>query len=138
MAAPLYIPSSSTTGSSVGSPISTTVITSSYTVPVGRFAKLVANLEGSATLTINGVTALRGTQNSVLGSSPLNHRVWFNAGASRNENVLQTLGADNVSFTLGSSFASATDQKTVTADLSLPAGTVIAGTGTWRATVMLF
>lgn len=108
-------------------PSSVSVKTGSYDIPTGKYAKVVVNLEGSATFTIGGVTALVGTQNSVLGSSSL---TYSNTGVSGR---LSTHGAETVA---GSAFTPATDQKTVIAEYWLPAGTTINGTGTWRAVVM--
>jgi len=131
MAAPLYIPSSG--GSAGQNPESVSVITTSYTVPAGKYAKLVVNLEGSATFTVNGTTAIRGTQNSVLGSSPIQTE----SRGTPSVNHMLTTGTNNVGSS-GAAFVSATDQKTVTTEINLPAGAVANGTGTWRALVMIF
>lgn len=111
-------------------PVAVSVRTASYTIPAGRYARVTVNLEGSATFTIGGVTALRGTQNSVLGSSP----VGTNSGSGVNSIAV----AQSPSTNSGAAFSSATMQQTVTTDIWLPAGTVINGTGVWRATVQEF
>lgn len=114
-------------------PSSVAVKTASYTIPAGKYARVVVNLEGSATFTIGGVTALRGTQNSVLASDNIKLSV-----------VASSLGALGTHLTgaaadlgaAGGAFNETTDQKSVTETLWLPTGTIINGTGTWRAVVM--
>ena len=108
------------------SPVAISVKTGSYTIPVGRWARAVVNVEGTGTFTVNGTTALRGTQNNVLASSVLQYYV--NGSA----NTLHSAGGTNPA---GSAFSSATDQKTIVGEFNLPTGTVINGSGTWRATV---
>lgn len=141
MSSPIYIPSSAGFNNN---PLSTTVRTASYTIPAGRYARVVANLEGSATLTINGTTALRGTQNSILSSSGLITQTQIiNAGfggvsTNFSGQVLMTGAGVNNGGTnnFGSAaFTSGTDQKTVVQEFWCPTGTVINGTGTWRAIV---
>lgn len=129
MSAPLVVPFNF-------QPSAVSVKTGSYTIPAGKYAKVTVNLEGSATFTIGGVTAIRGTQNSVLGSSLL---TTFNGGGagSADNNSLST-GVPTSENSAGAAFSSATDQKTVIAELWLPTGTVIDGTGTWRAVVQEF
>jgi hypothetical protein len=134
MAAPIYIPSSAGAAASF-KPNSVAVITTSYTVPAGSFAKVLVNLEGSATLTVNGNTAIRGTQNSVLASDNLRTAT---GGGANTSNALFTTTSDGSTGAIGSVFNETTDQKTVTSDIFVPSGTVISGTGTWRATVMLY
>jgi len=109
-------------------PLAVSVKTASYTIPTGRFARVLINLEGSATFTIGGVTAIRGTQNSVLASDNLK----TNTSLS---NALVTTTASDPG-TAGAAFTETNDQKTTIAELWLPSGTVINGTGTWRAVVM--
>lgn len=112
-------------------PLSVQVITGSYTVPARKIAKVVVNLEGSATFTIGGVTALKGTQNSVLASSVLTYKV-----ASTSRQLSVNTGGEATAH--GDAFTSVVDQKTTIAQLELPAGTVLNGTGTWRAIVTLY
>ena len=102
-------------------PLSVSVITGSYTVPAGRWAKVLVNLEGSASFTIGGVTALRGTQNSVVGS----------VSSSCNTTCSGASGWP----TPGSA---ATDQKTTVGQFEAPSGVVLNGSGTWRAVVTLY
>jgi hypothetical protein len=113
-------------------PTSVSVKTASYTIPSGKYAKVVVNLEGSATFTINGTLALRGTQNSVLASD--NMRVSNNNFSFGSGYLATTSNSDTQAA--GSAFTETTDQKTVIVELWLPTGTVLNGTGTWRAVVM--
>jgi hypothetical protein len=104
-------------------PVAIAVKTSSYTIPANRVAKCTVNLEGSATFTIDAVTALRGTQNTVLVSTtlPLDSSSRVATGTTFNANV--------------SNSTNTTNQKTTVATVVLPAGTVISGTGTFRVVV---
>lgn len=128
--------------SHIPSPAAVSVKTAGYTIPVGRYSRCIVNLEGSATFTIDAVTALRGTQNNVLGSSPLSS-IPFSAvinagGAQANRGSLMTgntATTGNPDVTDADAFATATDQKTVVQDYFLPTGTVINGTGTFRVVV---
>jgi hypothetical protein len=124
MSSSVYIPAASSGGGSFTPPASISVKTASYTIPAGRYARVLVNLEGSATFTINAVLALRGTQNSVI-----------NAGATIG--VLSTVMNTNyMGSNVGTAaFTNATDQKTVVQDFWCPTGTVISGTLTWRAVV---
>jgi len=114
-----------TTIGNVQKPVAVSVKTAGYTIPNSRVARLTVNLEGSATFTIDGVTALRGTQNSVLGSS----------GLAYTSTLSGQLNTGNTGSNGAASFTSATDQKTVVAQLTVPAGTIINGTGTFRIIV---
>lgn len=126
MASNLYIPFNF-------APSSVAVKTASYTIPAGKYARLVVNLEGSATFTIGGVTALRGTQNSVLASDNIKLSV-----VSSSVGALGTHATGSVADlgSAGGAFNETTDQKTIVAEYWLPTGTIINGTGTWRAVVM--
>lgn len=103
-------------------PIQISVVTTSFTVPAGRYARVIANVEGSATFTINGATALRGTQNSVLTSS-----------------VMRTDGsgflAAGPTTGIQNAYGFGVDQKPLVHDFFLPTGTIINGSGSWRAVV---
>ena len=141
MPAPLIIPFDN-------NPQSVTVITSSYTVPAGKFARVHYNLEGSSTLTVNGATAVRGTQYAVLGSSAIQYQTQggftYSAGgfsSSTNANKLITTNTGDASISNNvptAAFGQSTAQHTVTGDLFFPTGTVISGAGTWRAVVILY
>ena len=108
------------------SPVAISVRTASYTIPAGRWARVVANVEGTGTFTVNGTTALRSTQNNVLASSPLRTAV--------SNSTVHLLTLTNGTGT-GDAYGAVTDQKTIVGDFNLPTGTVINGSGTWRATV---
>lgn len=122
-------------------PASVSVKTASYTIPAGRYARVIVNLEGSATFTINAVLALRGTQNSVITS---NSNVYVTTGVP-NLLVVSPPGqlhvssgnwnTSNSTSAVAPLYANATDQKTVVQDFWCPTGTVISGTLTWRAVV---
>lgn len=125
-------------------PVAVSVKTASYTIPAGRYAKIVVNLEGSATFTIGGATALRGTQNSVIASDNISTTSGqetidaFGTVGTRTALLTRSSTASNPATANGTAFNETTDQKTVVAEFTLPTGTVINGTGTWRATVMEF
>ena len=134
MASNLYIPFNF-------APSSVAVKTGSYTIPAGKYARVVVNLIGSATFTIGGVTALSGTQNSVITSDNNLYRVGGTPGtiATGNSGQLGTTsfsGAPGTSTSAVTVFANTTDQKSTVAEYWFPTGTIINGTGTWRATVM--
>lgn len=118
--------------SHIPSPASVSVKTAGYTIPLGRYARAIVNLEGSATFTIDGVTALRGTQNSVLGSDNLRLAT---TGTTPSSGALFTATSDTAVTAVGTAFTEATDQKTVVQDVFLPPGAVINGTGTFRVIV---
>lgn len=115
-------------------PVSVSVQAGIYYIPAEYYARVVVNLEGSATFTINGTTALRGTQNGVLASDNLKL-----VSESSMTNVLAVNNNPNMfPGTAGGAFNETTDQKTVVAEYNLPAGTAINGTGVWRAVVELY
>lgn len=119
------------TYSHIPNPASISVKTAGYTIPANRYARVIANVIGSATFTINGSTALSGTQNSVLGSDNL--RICTYSGTT---NFLATPPAAPSAFgAVGSAFTEATQQHNLVQEYFLPAGTIINGTGTWRAVV---
>ena len=135
MSAPFIVPFNN-------QPTAVSVKTGSYTIPAGKYARVVVNLEGSATFTINGATALRGTQNVILSGAALSQEAQneTGGGGSRQYNklltgtIVQTAGSIDLRSNV-LSFGT-NDQKTLTETLWLPTGTVINGTGTWRAVVM--
>lgn len=116
-------------------PASISVKTASYTVPSGKYAKVHYNLEGSASISIDGVTAVRGTQASQLGSSQM---VGYNGGGTGGADnfVLSASQPLSTAASAGLAFTSVTGQVTVVGDIFAPSGTVITGAGTWRAVVM--
>lgn len=113
-------------------PVSVSVKTASYTIPAGKYARVLVNLEGSATFTIGGVTAIRGTENTVLASDNLRTVT----PASQQSNALYTSTGETSASAVGGAFNESVRQTAITAELWLPTGTVINGTGTWRAVVM--
>jgi len=122
--------------SHIPNPVSISVKVAGYTIPANRYARVVANVSGASTFTIAGVTALASTSAtwSVLAADALKiSTTGVNVGGL---GISTSNGGDAWAAT-GSAFSEATAQM-VTA-LSevyfMPAGTVINGTGTWRATV---
>lgn len=107
----------------VQAPLSVAVKTAGYTIPANRVARCTVNLEGSATFTIDGTTALRSTQNTVLGGSSLK-----DTGTAGQLSTNSPTGTTSV-------FTASTDQKTIVHTVTLPAGTLIGGTGTFRVVV---
>jgi hypothetical protein len=107
-------------------PSSVSVKTASYTIPAGKYAKVTVNIDGTGTFTIDGSTALSASQNSVLATSPL-----ATDGTGRLTTTTAAAGSP-------AAYTSETDKRSVVADYFLPAGTVIAGSGTWRAVVQEF
>jgi hypothetical protein len=124
MSAPFFIPFNF-------QPASVSVKTASYTIPAGRYAYVVANVEGTGTFTIDAATALRSTQNSVLASDNLR----TSTPASQQSSALYTSTSDASASAIGGAFNETTDQKTVVHGYWVPSGTIINGTGTWRAVV---
>ena len=107
-------------------PLAVAVKTGSYTIPARRFAVVVVNVEGSGTFTIDGATAIRGTQYGILASDNLGN---VNSIGALMANAVATNTASGTAFTEG------TAQETVAVEIVVPTGTIINGTGTWRATV---
>lgn len=121
-------------------PVSVSVKTGSYTIPAGKFARAVVNVIGSGTFTINGNTALSGTQNNVITSSANMYR--DNRGASVSGIAVVQGGLISGAAVTGINgtgvslvYANETQQQNLVKDFYLSTGTVINGTGTWRATV---
>jgi hypothetical protein len=125
-------------------PVSVSVKTASYTIPAGKFARVVVNVIGSGTFTINGNTALSGTQNNVITSVNNMYRApgsgVIAASQPYQPGAIQTT-VSGTTTSQGSAqnsllvYGNETDQKPLIQDYYLSTGTVINGTGTWRATV---
>ena len=115
----------------IPNPASVNVRTAGYTIPADRYARAVANVIGSATFTINGVTALAGTQNSVLASDNLR---LSSVDGSTPGGLYSGVSANSIQG-VGGAFSEATQQQNLVQDYFLPPGTIINGTGTWRAVV---
>lgn len=122
-------------------PASTTVRTASYTIPAGRYARVVANVIGSGAFTIGGVVALQGTQNSVISSDNLTVVAQQGTVAGGGQINIGGLLGTNTSNSLnsvnggGTAFNEATQQHNLVESYWVPEGTVINGSGTWRAVV---
>jgi hypothetical protein len=123
-------------------PVAVSVRTASYTIPAGRYARVTVNVIGSGTFTIGGVTALSGSQNNVITS---NNGLFRSPGTPNFSGGTAPGGLAQVtsagSQTTGAPlavFSNEADQKPLVIDYWLPAGTVINGTGTWRAVVQEF
>lgn len=116
-------------------PVSVSVQAGIYYIPAGYYARVVVNLEGSATFTINGTIALRGTQNGVLASDNLK---LTDPGSGYAVGALYMHTAGGAPGAAGAAFNETTDQKTVVAEYNLPTGTAINGSGVWRAVVELY
>lgn len=112
-------------------PASIAVKTASYTIPAGKYARCLINVIGAGTFTINGVTALQGNADTwtTLASTSLSK------GTSGGGQALLT-STSAAPYTAAFSSDTGTDTSVITCEAWLPTGTVIAGSGTWRATVM--
>lgn len=110
--------------SHIPNPISVSVKTAGYTIPANRYARAVVNVIGSGTFTIAGSTALASTQATVASTGP--------SIPIGNNNALMTSGTASGGT---HNWTGVTKQDAISEDFFLPAGTVINGTGTWRATV---
>lgn len=170
MSSSVYIPAASSGGGSFTPPASISVKTASYTIPAGRYARIVAECDSGGTLTINAVTAittaafvnidLQGNTSNFAYTVPSGFYAKVTAAAgsgttfSVNGNVSQTLAgtAYTSQFEIGpsgtmavpSSFfgigfvqgvaipSNATNRQ---GQFFVPTGTVISGTGNWRAVV---
>lgn len=119
-------------------PTEVSVKTSSYTIPVGKYCRIVVNVVGTGAFFINGSLSLQGQQWTVLGSDNLSTRVTQNNFFGNPiERGLITVGTSNgtPSFGTGSGFNESTAFQSHVAEFILPSGTVISGSGTWRAVV---
>lgn len=109
-------------------PESTSVRTSSYTIPTGKYAKVDVQCIGGGTFTIDGATALSSSSWSVLASD--NMRM--------DANNYLTTGANGTIGGVGGAFNENTAYDNQTQTFWLPSGAVINGTGTWRAVVQIY
>jgi len=124
-------------------PVSVSVKTSSYTIPAGKYAYVTANAIGSATFEIGGATALSGS--STTQTTNTSSTLRYGRGDGVNYVLENHLLATDASNGHGGTphgdafgYASKTFNEVATASYWLPAGTVISGSGTWRATVSLY
>lgn len=112
-------------------PISTSVKTSSYTIPAGNYARASVFILGTGTFTIDGLVACGGVQNTVLASDNLK------LGTTSLPGALITAASDS-GYSTGGAFTEATDLKPIVAEYWLPTGTVVSGSGTWAVTIELY
>lgn len=142
-------------------PESVSVQTGSYTIPTGKYAYVAAHVENGGTFTIGGATALS-SEASVAGSiiavnqsTPLTVAAGyiFEGQASGNPGVgsiywvsnlpIRAASGQTISFSGSGSVSGyqirpAQTETNVAQGFWLPAGTIINGTGSWRATVSIF
>lgn len=159
-------------------PESVSVHTGSYTIPAGKYARVIAHINGNGSFTIDGATAIDATQASVVnvlvvnvGISPASYTVpsgyYFEGIAVATAAVTisvdgtdigeisDTIGnkvmvgsgstlsapSSGISGTakiLGVSRKVSSGEGPVNSEFWLPSGTVINGSGSWRATVQIF
>ena len=172
MSSPIYIPSSGFNNN----PVSTTVRTASYTIPAGRYARIVAECDSGGIVTINGSNAMTssafinvantgsvGFSTSTFYTVPSNYRLDTAAitSASSTSAPFIPLGGTNISIgganfnqgSVGASFgpgqilqiynntgyvvgvATPSNATNRQGEFWLPTGTVLSGTGNWRAVV---
>ena len=121
--------------SHIPNPVSIAVRTAGYTIPANRYARASVNVHVGGTFTINGTTALSSFANtwSVLASSPI-QTILFGGGFGFSHIAT---GQASSQPSNGAAFSSNTarSENSVTGEYYLPTGTVINGTGTWRAVV---
>lgn len=133
-------------------PSSVSVKTASYTIPSGKYALLTVNLIGTATFTIDGVTALQGAQNNTItnfnglfrgtgtaaiasGNQYTRGGLVLNTAPSTNTYAIDTAAYSPTANQPVQVFANETDQKVIISEVWVPTGTVISGTGTFRIIV---
>jgi hypothetical protein len=110
-------------------PTSVSVKTGSYTIPSGKYARVSVALLGDSTFTIGGTTCLESKTWSVLSSDNLR----LADGAATNA-LFTTVGNTGIGST-GGAFNENPAYGNASCSYFLPAGTVINGTGVWRAVV---
>ena len=121
-------------GGSSGPPTSVLTITSSYAIPVGRYARVVYSLLGTATFIVNGSTIASTGTSGTFNSSPLRYQT---NGTSNN---LATVTNPNGSGSAnqGAAYGFGSVQDVGASYINVPTGTVLSGTGTWKAFVELY
>ncbi len=114
-------------------------------IPVGKYAYVTANAVGSGTFEVGGATALSGSSTTQTTNTSSNLRYGTATGGvnSDERHLLSAVGSTNsgsAASPYGNAFGygSETFNEVATASYWLPAGTVISGSGTWRATVSLY
>ena len=132
--------------SHIPNPISISVKTAGYTIPANRYARVSVNVHAGGTFNIGGVTSLSSLTATwtVLASDNLTaHTLSATSNNGFTNSTIGRLltGGSNADFPaanfVGNAFNESTAQfnTSVTEQYFMPAGTVINGTGTWRATV---
>lgn len=164
MSSSVYIPAASSGGGSFTPPASISVKTASYTIPAGRYARIVAECDSGGTLTINAVTAITTAAFVNVDSSITNNNLTYTVPTGFLAKLTLTRGgnsftingnaapADNIQYEFGPSGgvsigtdvlgtksiqgvavpSNATNRQ---GQFFVPTGTVISGTGNWRALV---
>lgn len=124
-------------------PVSVQVVTGSYTVPARKWARVTAHVIQGGAFTINGSTALSSVNSlrswSVLASD--NYQHWNHSTLGRAEmSITSTTNATSLGvgtgFNENTAYSEAITSETAT--FKIPSGSVINGSGTWRATVELY
>jgi hypothetical protein len=160
MPAPFIIPFNN-------NPSSTTVKTTSYTIPAGKYAQLYVECDGGGSFTINAVTAVITAAVVNVDSFNVSANVTYtapatgwaslyvsgNTGMTINANITNLTAATGVQIGPSGTATAATGSSqscSVTgvfyphiptnrqATFWVPTGTVISGAGNWKATVMEF
>lgn len=133
-------------------PIKVQVVTTSYTVPSGKWAQVTAHVIQGGSFTIGGVVALSSVNSlrswtilasdnlaviaSTFQTSQKYLSVYTGADNSIPSTPANTVHTYNGAFNEGTAYSEAITSESAT--YNLPAGTVINGSGTWRATVELY
>jgi len=119
-------------------PLSVSVKTGSYTIPSGKYAYVSANVEGTGTFTLGGDIALRGTTTAQVTNTASTLRGNGDMFPSLSGALILASEGPNGDDVESLTYSSVTFSESVTSAYWLPAGSVINGSGTWRATVSLF
>ena len=167
MASTVYIPASS--GGGFTPPTSISVKTASYTIPAGKYARIVAECDSGGIFTINAVNAVTtsafvnidaSTANSVLYTVPIGFKASVSASTITAAATLTVNGNGNLGiganafsqvFEIGPNgtislsgigsttaiqgLATPSNATHRQGEFYVPTGTVISGTGNWRAVV---
>lgn len=163
MSAPFIIPFDN-------NPVSVSVVTSSYTIPSGKFARVLAECDSGGNVTVNGSniittsaivsvsvqnvsnvgvsytvpsnyefegqTAGAGTEVLVVGSVPLGSSYYLGLrGGPGQSFTIAAGGFGGRSITGTAKPSNATNRQ---GDFYLPEGSVLSGSGSWRALVQIY
>lgn len=119
-------------------PSSVSIKTSSYTIPAGKYAKVNISLLGISYFTINGGVAIECTAHTVLATDNLRVTTMAGGATGNHLSVAQMDSSGQTLIAPGSAFNENTVNQLIQAEYWLPSGTVIAGSGTWKAVVQEF